>query len=94
MTTVARFVAEHRVALALLGAAASAAMTVVWTVYAPEVAGGGWRRIGVRLGHPAAWAFLTAFFLLTAADIPGRLRAAAAWASLACYALFLAALLL
>lgn len=85
---------RHRHALGLAGAAVAAGMTVVWTVVVPDKADttSGLQSLAIRWGHPLTWAFLCGLGLAYAAGTPRSVRDPLAWAALASYAVFLAAL--
>lgn len=71
-------------------------MAVLWTVVAPDRADHvGWvHELVIRWSHPATWVLLAGLGVLAAAGAPKPLRSAAAWASLACYAVFVLALVI
>lgn len=87
---------RHRRALGLVGAVAAAGMAVLWTFVVPERAdeATGVREVAIRVGHPAAWALLAVFGVFVALGAPERARSVVAWAALAAYVAFVAALLL
>jgi hypothetical protein len=87
---------RHRRALALTGAAVALCLTVVWLVVVPGKAESttGLQEAAIRWGHPASWALLALLGALVAADAPERARSAVGLAAAACYAAFLAGLLL
>jgi hypothetical protein len=87
---------RHRRTLGIAGAGASAGLTALWTIVAPEKADatGGVQEFAIRWGHPACWALLTVVGLLVAFDAPKHVRDAVAYAAGACYVVFLVATLL
>lgn len=87
---------RHRRGLGLAGAGVSTGMAVLWTVVVPDRADQvGWaHELAIRWSHPATWVLLAALGVLVAAGAPKPLRSAAAWASLACYAVFVLALVI
>lgn len=82
--------------LGFAGAVVAAAMTGLWLLVVPDkaVSTAGLQSLAIRFGHPAAWALLAAFGLSVATGGSRAVRDGLAWAALACYGAFLAALLL
>ncbi|WP_460436755.1 hypothetical protein, partial [Angustibacter speluncae] len=75
-------------------AVVAAALAVLWLLVVPEHDGDGPRAVLLRFGHSACWALVAVGALLHAVRAPARAVGACAWAALACYAAFLAALVL
>lgn len=82
--------------LGFAGAAVAAGMTVVWLVVVPEKADqtDGLQEIAIRWGHPLCWALLTVAGVLFAVGGSKRARDIVCYAAAACYAAFLAGVLL
>ncbi|GAB2689403.1 hypothetical protein [Thalassiella azotivora] len=87
---------RHRVLAGCVGAALAAALAVTWAFVIPAEAqdADGVRWLALRWGHSACWALLALAAALFAARAPRRAVDVAAWAGLACYVAFLAALAL
>lgn len=89
------FLDRHRPALAVAATVVSLAVAVTYLFVVPVQAAtaSGWVRLLLRYGHSACWVLLAAASLcwLFGAPRPGRVLA---WAALACYGAFLAAVLL
>ncbi|MGA8047982.1 MAG: hypothetical protein WCA30_17110 [Dermatophilaceae bacterium] len=81
--------------IGLVGAAAAAALTVVWLVVVPEKADevGGVQAALIRYGHPACWALLAGAGVAYATGRPHTSRVLG-YAALACYAAFILAFVL
>lgn len=82
--------------VALGGAVVASGMAVLWWFVVPEAADstGGLQAAAIRYGHPATWALLALLGVLVAVDAPARVRTMVGVLSIACYAAFLAGLLL
>lgn len=86
----------RRVALGVGGAVVASGMAVLWWFVVPEAADstGGLQAAAIRYGHPATWALLALLGLLIAVGAPRRMRSVVGALSAACYAAFLAGLVL
>lgn len=77
-----------------LGAVGAAGLSVLWLVVVPaQVADAtGWRELALRWGHSACWALLALAGATHALRGPRAVVSGAAWAGLAAYVAFLAAM--
>lgn len=86
---------RHR-PLGWAAAAVAAGMAGVWLVVVPGKAEEttGVQELAIRWGHPACWALLAVVGVLVAVDAPRRTRDAVAITAAACYAGFIAGMVL
>lgn len=86
----------RRVALGVGGGVVAAGMAVLWWFVVPDKAdtAGGLHAAAIRYGHPATWSLLALLGVLVATDAPARVRTVVGALSAACYAAFLAGLVL
>lgn len=71
-------------------------MAGVWIAIVPDKVAetSGLQELAIRWGHPACWALLAVVGVLVALDAPKQIRDGIGIAAAACYAAFLAAMLL
>jgi hypothetical protein len=85
---------RRRVAVGATGAVVAVALALLWLVVVPEHEADGVQGAVLRYGHSACWALVALGAVLHAVRAPARAVGACAWAALACYVAFLAALVL
>ncbi|MFF1252641.1 hypothetical protein ACFVYC_09110 [Pseudarthrobacter sp. NPDC058329] len=95
-TRLSAWARHHRRPLGLTGAAVAACMAGVWLAVVPDKAAdtSGVQELAIRWGHPACWALLAVVGVLVAIDVPKRARDGVGIAAAACYAAFIAGMLL